>query len=238
MRRAQCAGQRNSVHSGEITVQERVGGLLDPTGDISVRRSAIRRIIFEPAILGRIVRGRNDDAVREARCPSLVIGQDRVGNDRGRRVFAAFGDHRFDTVGREHLQRAGKSGFRQRMRIDAHEQRPIDTRRRPVQANRLCDRQDMPFIERTREGRPAMARGAKSDTLRGDRRIGPIDEIGRDQTRYVHQQRVRREFTGEGTGHRVHLLPPAEPAQRPRRRRSPGPAQVVPYEAARPAVSL
>ena len=39
---------------------------LDPAGDVGVGRSAIRRVVFEAAVLRRIVRRRDDDAVSEA----------------------------------------------------------------------------------------------------------------------------------------------------------------------------
>ena len=57
-------------------------------GDVGIGRSAIRRIVFEAAILGRIVRRGDDDAVGETALAALVIGQDRVRDDRRRRIAA------------------------------------------------------------------------------------------------------------------------------------------------------
>ena len=36
------------------------------------------------------------------------------------------GDHHLDAVGRQHLERAGERRLRQRVRVDAEKQRPVD----------------------------------------------------------------------------------------------------------------
>jgi len=80
-----------------------VGGALDCTGDVGIRRTAVRRVIFEPAILGRIVRRRDHDAIGQAILTALVVAEDRMRDRRRRRVAVLRVDHHLDTVGGEHL---------------------------------------------------------------------------------------------------------------------------------------
>ena len=60
-------------------------------------------LYLNAAVLRRIVRGRDDDAVGEAARPAAVVGEDGVGDDRSRRIAAIPIDHDLDAIGREHL---------------------------------------------------------------------------------------------------------------------------------------
>ena len=51
----------------EARLEQRVGLALDPAGDVGVGRAAVRRVVLEAAVLGRVVRRRDDDAVGERR---------------------------------------------------------------------------------------------------------------------------------------------------------------------------
>ncbi len=57
---------RHSLHAPHLILQEGVGGALDHRRDIGVGRPAVRWIIFEAAILGRIVRRRDHHAIGKA----------------------------------------------------------------------------------------------------------------------------------------------------------------------------
>ena len=61
---------------------------LDPAGDVGVGRAAVRRVVLEAAVFGRIVRRRDDDAVGEPAGAAAVVDEDRVRDRRRRRVFA------------------------------------------------------------------------------------------------------------------------------------------------------
>ena len=78
---------------------------------------------------------------------AAVVGEDRVRDRRRRRVLVVLGDHHLDAVGRQHLERAGEGRLRQRVRVDAEEQRAVDVLRRAVLADRLGDGEDVPFVE-------------------------------------------------------------------------------------------
>ncbi len=173
----------NSAHAVEVLLEQCVGGALDPCRRNGIGRAAIRRVVLEAAVLGRIVRGGDDDPVGKTALARLVVGQDRVRNDGRRRVPAARVDHHVNIVGGEYLQRACQRGRGKRVRVDADEQRSGNGAAPPVIADRLADRQDMRLVEGVVEGRSAMTRRAEGNALRRHRRVRLAGEIGRHQLR-------------------------------------------------------
>ena len=99
----------------------------DPLRGAGVGRAAVGRIVFESAILRRIVRRRDHDAVGQAGRPPAVVRQDRMRERRRRRV-AVLADRSsyLDAVRRQHFQRAGERRLGKRMRVLGQEQRPVD----------------------------------------------------------------------------------------------------------------
>jgi ABC-type microcin C transport system duplicated ATPase subunit YejF len=77
--------------------------------------------LAEAAILGRVVRRRDDNAVGQAILAPSIVNQDRLGDRRRRGVFAALRYPDLDAVGRQNFERAFEGGPRQRMRIEANE---------------------------------------------------------------------------------------------------------------------
>ena len=67
--------------------------------------------------------------------------------DRSRGIFVSRRDHYIYSVGRQHLQSAGKSRNRERMCVHTEKQRAINLLLPAVQANGLADGENMPFIE-------------------------------------------------------------------------------------------
>ena len=179
-----------------------VGAVLDKRGGFAVGRSAVRRIVFETAILGRIVRGRDDDAVRQASFPAAVVVQNGVRNGGCGRVLTLGREHHGYGVGGQHFQRTGERRLGQRMRVDAEEKRPADPVLAPVLANGLRDREDVPLVEGHVERGAAMSRGSERYALRSDSRVRPLGKIRRNQSRDVYQIRRLRRLTGARTnGH-------------------------------------
>ena len=76
-----------------------------------------------------------------------IVGQNRMRNHRGRSVFVPFGEHHLDSIGRQHLQRGGAGRNGKRVRINAEKQRAIGSLPLSIQANRLGNREDVPFVE-------------------------------------------------------------------------------------------
>ena len=139
--------ERNSLHALEAAFQKRIGPGFDPSGDVVIRRPAVGRVVLEAAIVGRIVRRRDDNAVRQPCIAAAVVSEYGVRNHRSGRVFVLIREHDFHTVGRQHFERAGTGRHRQRVRVDAEEQRAADALPLAVIANGLTDGQNMPFVE-------------------------------------------------------------------------------------------
>ncbi len=71
-------GVVDALHALEAVGEIGVGAFLAHAGHVGIGRAAMRRIVFVAAILRRIVRGRDDDAVGEAAGAAPVVGEDRV----------------------------------------------------------------------------------------------------------------------------------------------------------------
>ena len=91
---------------------------------------------------------------------------------------------------------------RQRVRVDAEEERPVDPPALAVIANGLADGEDMPFVEGALESAAAVPGGAEGNALRRHGRIRHDRVVGRDEPGHVDQHRRRGRLAGEGI--RVH----------------------------------
>ena len=109
---------------------ELVGPCRDDRGRVGVGGAAVRRVVLEPAVGGRVVRRRHDDAVGEpAREPDglpAVRAEDRVRHGRGRRVAVAVVDEHLDAVGDEDLEGRPPGRLGQAVRVAADEERPVE----------------------------------------------------------------------------------------------------------------
>ena len=156
-----------------------VGPVLDPAGDLRSGRPAVGRVVLEPAVGGRVVRGRDDDAVGAG--ATAVVRQDRP-RDGGRgRVAVARIDQHGDVVGREYLQRRDARRLGKRVRVGTQEQRAADIVRGPVVADRLAGGDDVVLVERRRERRTAVPGRPEADALLGSRRIGVLGVVRGDE---------------------------------------------------------
>ena len=155
--------KRHSRHPAQAVGNEGVGLLFDPFGNVSIRRPAMGRIVFEAAESRRVMRRSDDDAVRETALATAIVGENRVRDDRGRSVTIVSIDHHVDAICCEHLQSAGKSGLRKRVRIDADVERSVNALLLAIKANRLRDGEDVGLVEaryraRSRDGRKFQTR--------------------------------------------------------------------------------
>ncbi len=163
----------------------------DPGGHHLIGRPPVRQVVLKTAIIRRVVRRRDDDAVRQPRGAAAVVLEDRVRHRRSWRVFVVSRDHDLDVVGGQHLERAGISGYGERVRVDAEKQGTIDATSFSIPANGLTDGENMPFVEAMFEGGTAMSRGAEHDPLRRYRRIRHTGIVGRYESRHIDQHRGR-----------------------------------------------
>src|SRR2546429_9543135 len=66
-----------SLHARVALVQELVGPALNPPRHIDIGRTAVRWVEFEAAVLGRVVRWCDDDAVRQVFLAATVVDENR-----------------------------------------------------------------------------------------------------------------------------------------------------------------
>ena len=93
------------------------------------------------------MRRRDNDTVGDTCLAPAVVSENRAGNDRGRGILISFGKHDLHAVCRQHLKSTGESRHGKGMRIHAEKQRSINLVLLSIQADRLADSEDMPFIE-------------------------------------------------------------------------------------------
>ena len=91
--------------------------------------------------------GGDDDAVGSVVALAAVEHDDRAAERRGRHPAVAGVDDDADAVADEHLDGGLVGGCRERMRVAADEQRPVDAVCGSVLADRLSDRRDVVVIE-------------------------------------------------------------------------------------------
>ncbi len=108
----------------------------------------MRWIVLETAILGRIMRRRHHDAIRQPHFSASIEIEDGTRDRGSRRVRALGSDAYVNVVGCQHFHRGGERGLGKRMRIDAQKERPVDSFIFAIVTDSLRDRQDVPLVER------------------------------------------------------------------------------------------
>jgi hypothetical protein len=185
----------NAADRAQILCQQLVGLPLDPAGDLVIGRTAVGRIVLEAAVLRRIMRGRDYDAVGQPALASAIVGQDRMRDDRRRRISQMAIDHHLDAVGGQYFEGADKGRLRKRMRVHPHEKWTVDQVLLAIEANCLGDGRNVGLIEAALESGASMPRGPECDPLRGDRWVWTLRIVRSHQPRNVDQHRKRRRLS-------------------------------------------
>ena len=120
---------------------------------------------------------------------TAVVDEDRVRDDRRRRVAVGGVDPDVDAVRGEHLERRLERRPRQRMGVATDEQRPVGPLALAVAADRLGGGRDVRLVERAVERGAAMAGRPERDALGRDRRVGLDLEVRPDEAVDVDQHR-------------------------------------------------
>jgi hypothetical protein len=126
---------------------------LDDRRDRRVGRPAVGRVVLEAAVLGRIVRRGDDDAVGEPRGAAAVVDEDGVGDDRRRHRRVALRDDHLDPVRGEHLEGRALGRLGQRVGVAAEEERAGHARAGAVLRHGLGDGEDVGLVERAAQRR-------------------------------------------------------------------------------------
>ena len=81
--------ERQTFRRPIVLAQQRIGARLNPARHVGVGRPAVRRVVLEAAILRRVVRRRDDDAVRQPVRAAAVVHENRPRYRRCRRETIA-----------------------------------------------------------------------------------------------------------------------------------------------------
>ena len=184
--------ERHPPDARVARAQQFIGAVLDGAGHRRVGRSAVRRIVLETAVFGRVVRWRDHDAVRESVRPSAVRHQDGARDHRRRRDTVALLDDGRNPVGGQHLESGPLRHSGKRVRVLAHEERARVTLALSILADGLRDGQNVGFGEGVVGRRAAVSAGAETDHLIGIAGVGTMLEILPFQTRDIDQTLFRR----------------------------------------------
>ena len=189
--------ERHAFDSGIFRAQQLVSTVLDPARHCRVGRAAVGRIVLETAVLRRVVRGRDDDAVGEVILTATVVNQNGSRDDRGRSYTVVLLNDRFDAIGREHFESRALRRPRNGVRILPHVERPVDGLPSPVLAKCLCDGQNVSFIERAVKRRSAVPTGPEAHQLVGVAHVGLVFEVLFFHARNVNQHLPGRRLARE-----------------------------------------
>ena len=145
----QRLGERDAFYVFVFRTQELIRPSLDPPRCFRASRPSLRRVVFEPAVLGRIVRGSNDNSVCECRFFIFIVNQNRARDDRRRRETIVRLDNGFDAIYREHFENGSLRRSGQRVRILAQVKWTSDFPASAIIADRLRNRKDVRLIKRS-----------------------------------------------------------------------------------------
>ncbi len=193
--------ERDPLDAVEPGLEQCVRATLDGLGLVTRRRAPVRWVVFDAAVLGRVVARRDDDAVRQTLGASGVVLQDRMGDSGSRRVATRRVDEDLHAIADQHLQHGPERGRAQRVRVASHVERAGDPLRRAVLRDGLRDRQDVRLVEARPQRAPAMSARPERDAMRALCGVGCVGVVRADQRRDVDEDRVRRGLSGERVRH-------------------------------------
>ena len=185
---AKCPFEKNPIHTYQASLEKPVRPGFDPVCDGRCRWPTIGWIVFEPTVVGRIVRRRDNDSVSKTGASPTVVHKNRVRNNGGRCVFIPLREHDLHPVRGQDFKRACDRRHGKGMRIHAKKERTINLVLCSIQANGLSDGKNMPFIERLLECRATMTGGAEHNPLARHRRVGLIRIVSCDESGNVDQR--------------------------------------------------
>ena len=135
------------LHLAIVVENQLVRPIGDPVRGIAVGRPAVRRVVFEAAIAGRIVAWGDHNSIGEICVPARVVGDDRMAERGSRHEVVKRINQHVDSVGHEHLERRRFGRSAESMGVAADEERPGDALPGSILHNRLGDRGNVGFVE-------------------------------------------------------------------------------------------
>src|SRR5437879_318782 len=130
---------------------------------ISVGRPAVGRVVLEAAVLRRVVRWCDDDAIGQSLLAAAVMHNNGARNNRRRGHAIVALDDGLDEVGREHLKSGSLRRAGESVSILAQMEWAVGALHAAEVADRLGDRQNMGFRERATQRRASVAARAEGN---------------------------------------------------------------------------
>ena len=187
-----------------------VGACGDPLGGIGVGRAAVRRVVLEATVGGRIVRRGDHDAVGQALVRRQVVhatdlapvgGENGMRDGRGGGVAVGGIDADVHAIGHQHFQGAGPGRFRQTVGVATDEERTVKALGLAIVADGLRGGEDVILVEGGLEAGATVAGRAEGHLLFHHGRIGLAGVVGGDQAGHVDQVFRQSRFAGAGMRH-------------------------------------
>ncbi len=164
--RGEGLGVTEAFDALQFCGDEFVSAVLDPLRGGGVGGAAVGGVVLEAAVLGRVVGGRDDDAVGEIFGAACVVGEDGVRECGGGRVAEGVSrlaagaiDECGDAVGGEDFERGGEGGLGERVGVHGEKERAGGVLRGAVLDDGLGDGEDVRVVE-------ARCRATSRDGLR------------------------------------------------------------------------
>src|SRR6266481_5959324 len=175
------------LYASVVSSQEFVGPVLNPARYVGVGGTAITRIVFKAAILWRVVRRRDHDAVREVLLAAAVINQDGARDNWSWRDAVVSLNYCIHVVGRQNLKCGALGRFGYCVRVLAHVKRPVSSVAPPVIADSLRDGQNVCFGKAASQRRASVSTCSEADHLVGIAHVRPTLKIFALELGYVDQ---------------------------------------------------
>ena len=198
-RRGGGAGLRggHALHLAIPTGQQFVGPLFDPAGDIGIGGASVGGVVFESAVLRRVVGRRDDQAIGQARGSAVVVSEDGVGNHRSGGGTVVRSDARFHAVRGEDFERGLFGDGGGSVGVAAHEQRSAISLSLAEFDDGLGDRGNVGVVERALQRISPVPARAEGNALGGIGEIGLDRGVGPFEGGDIDQRFAGRGFSGK-----------------------------------------
>ena len=181
---------RDAQDALQLRVEQLVRLALDPAGGVGVGRSAVRRVVLEAAVAGRVVRGRDDDAVGARRVRPRGCSSRIACEITGVGVAPPWASTQTSTPWATSTSTIVSTAGADSACVSApRNSGPSIPCCLPVAADRLADGRHVPLGERAGQRRPAVAGGAEA-------RRGSPGPAGRGRRRAARRRRPGRTAPG------------------------------------------
>ena len=143
----------NSTDGFQPLFNNAIGSILYDAGRFRSGRSSFRGIVFEPAVLWRVMGWGNDYSIGKPSSSAPVVCEYGMGNDGSGGISKTLLHHDVYLIGGKHLDRGGKRRLGKGMGIHSHEEGAVDAFASSIFTDGLGNGQDVVLVEALLERR-------------------------------------------------------------------------------------